>query len=93
MHIRTIAAIIVWIVVALLLLNRLLRSGWILPISIVLTVIAVLIYFSPRLRRKQSAKPTDTEATPKEPSQLQRVAAIFFQLRKACPLIRHMQSH
>lgn len=51
MHIRTLAAIMVWIVVALLLLNRLLRSEWILPISIVLTVIAILIYFSPRLRK------------------------------------------
>jgi cell division protein FtsW (lipid II flippase) len=56
LHIRTVAAIIVWLVVALLLLNRLLRSEWILPIAIVLTVIALLVYFSPRLKKgKKSA--------------------------------------
>ena len=54
MQIRTIAAIIVWVVVALLLLNRVLRSEWILPIAIVLTVIAVLVYFSPRLRKEKN---------------------------------------
>jgi hypothetical protein len=51
MHVRTLAAILVWFVVALLLLNKLLRAEWILPISIILTVIAVFIYFSPRLRK------------------------------------------
>ena len=51
MHVRTVAAILVWFVVALLLLNRFFRSEWILPISIVLTVIAVLVYFSPRVRK------------------------------------------
>lgn len=56
MQIRTVAAILVWFVVALLLLNRFFRSEWILPIAIVLTVIAVLVYFSPRLRKgKKSA--------------------------------------
>ena len=53
MQIRTVAAIIVWVVVALLLLNRVLRSEWTLPIAIVLTLIAVLIYFSPRLRKEK----------------------------------------
>jgi len=56
MHVRTVAAILVWFVVALLLLNRLLRSEWILPISIVLTVIAVLVYFSPRLRKNKKSQ-------------------------------------
>jgi hypothetical protein len=51
-QVRTVAAILVWIAVALLLLNRLLRSEWILPISIVLTIIAVLVYFTPRLKTK-----------------------------------------
>jgi heme/copper-type cytochrome/quinol oxidase subunit 2 len=51
MHVRTLAAILLWFVVALLLLNRVLRSEYILPISIVLTVIAVLLYFSPRFRK------------------------------------------
>ena len=52
MHVRTVAAILVWFVVGLLLLDNFLRSEWVLPISIVLTVIAVLVYFSPRLRKK-----------------------------------------
>ena len=56
MHVRTVAAILVWLVVALLLLNRLLRSEWILPISIALTVIAVLIYFSPRLKKEAKSQ-------------------------------------
>ncbi|MHC3130239.1 MAG: hypothetical protein IBV52_09215 [Candidatus Bathyarchaeota archaeon] len=51
MHVRTVAAILVWFVVALLLLNRVFNSEWVLPISIVLTVIAVLVYFSPRIRK------------------------------------------
>jgi len=51
LQIRTVAAIIAWFVVALLLLNRVYRSEWILPIAIALTVIAVLVYFSPRLRK------------------------------------------
>jgi hypothetical protein len=92
MHVRTLAAILVWFVVALLLINRLLRSEWILPISIVLTVVAVLIYFSPRLRKKQPAEHTDTKVTPKEPSQLRRVAATFFRLRRVYLCFRHMQS-
>jgi hypothetical protein len=92
-HVRTVAAILVWFVVALLLLNRLLKSEWILPISIVLTVIAVIIYFSPRFRRKQPVEPADTEATSKEPSQPQRDVAIFFRLRRVCLLFRHMQFH
>lgn len=93
MNVRTIAAILVWFVVGLLLLNRLLRSEWILPISIILTVIAVLIYLSPRLMKKQPAKPTDTKTTPKEPSQLQRVVTTFFQLRRVYPRFHHKQSH
>ncbi|HDQ05454.1 MAG TPA: hypothetical protein ENN36_01875 [Candidatus Bathyarchaeota archaeon] len=56
MQIRTVAAILAWCVVALLLLNSFFRSEWVLPISIVLTVIAVLVYFSPRLSKgKKSA--------------------------------------
>ncbi len=49
--IRTIAAIMVWFVVALLILNRVWRSEWITPIAIVLTIIAIVIYFSPRLKK------------------------------------------
>jgi general stress protein CsbA len=62
-QVRTVAAILVWFVVVLLLLNRYFRSEWLLPISIVLTVIAVVIYFSPRLRKKsqKQAESTSTE--------------------------------
>jgi ABC-type bacteriocin/lantibiotic exporter with double-glycine peptidase domain len=56
LHVRTVAAIIVWFVVIILLLNRALRLDWITPISIVLTVAAVLIYFSPRFRKKKNQK-------------------------------------
>lgn len=56
MQVRTVAAILAWFVVALLLLNNFFRSDWILPIAIVLTVIAVLVYFSPHLRKEQVDK-------------------------------------
>ncbi|MEJ2280871.1 MAG: hypothetical protein P8X97_03015 [Candidatus Bathyarchaeota archaeon] len=56
MHVRTVAAIIVWIVVILLLLNRALRLDWITPFSIGLTIVAVIIYFSPRFRKKKTPK-------------------------------------
>jgi heme/copper-type cytochrome/quinol oxidase subunit 2 len=62
MHVRTLAAILLWFVVALLLLNRLLRSEYILPISIVLTVFAVLLYFSPRFRKKPEPQRQPTES-------------------------------
>ena len=53
MQIRTVAAIIVWIVVALLLLNRIFMADWVLPIAIVLTAVALVIYFSPRFLKKE----------------------------------------
>ena len=62
MHIRTVAAIMVWFVVVLLFLNRLLRSEWITPIAIVLTVIAVIVYFSPRLRGGTKSAKEETES-------------------------------
>lgn len=54
MQIRTVAAIMVWVVVALLLLNRLLKSEWVTPIAIALTVVAILVYFSPRFRKEKN---------------------------------------
>ncbi len=51
LHVRTLAAIIMWIVVALLVLNMILRSGTILFISIAMLLVAVLVYFIPRLRK------------------------------------------
>jgi hypothetical protein len=53
LHIKTIAAIIVWVVVALLLLNRLFMSDLVLPIALALTIIALLVYFSPKLLKKK----------------------------------------
>jgi len=51
MQIRTVAAILIWVVAALLILNMMSRSVWILLISIAMTIIAVIIYFTPRLRK------------------------------------------
>ena len=68
MQVRTVAAIMVWIVVALLLLNNIIRSDWILPISIALTLIAVFIYFSPRLRKGK--KSADKEEKPPQSDQV-----------------------
>jgi len=62
LKIRTVAAILVWFVVALLLLNRFFRSEWILPIAIVLTVIAVLVYFSPRIRKNTKSDRQESES-------------------------------
>ena len=55
MHIKTVAAILVWVVVALLLLNNTLKSDLIMPIGIALTIIAVIAYFSPRLKKGKKA--------------------------------------
>ena len=51
LQIRTVSAILIWIVAALLILNMTLKSGWILLISIAMMVIAVVVYFIPRLRK------------------------------------------
>jgi len=52
LHVRTVAAIMMWFVVVLLILNRfLLKSGWIWLISVALTIMAVIVYFIPRLRK------------------------------------------
>lgn len=69
MQIRTLAAILAWIVVALLLLNGMIRSVWITVASIVLTGVAVLLYFSPRLRKNnktQEQKPESEKTNPKK---------------------------
>lgn len=51
MQIRTVAAILMLFVVALLFLNNFLREGWIFLVSIAMMIIAVLIYFIPHLKR------------------------------------------
>jgi hypothetical protein len=63
-HIRTVAAIIVWVVVALLLLNRLFMSDLVLPIALVLTIIAILVYFSPKLLKKKKQAIIEIQPTP-----------------------------
>ncbi|MDH5266715.1 MAG: hypothetical protein OEW62_03445 [Candidatus Bathyarchaeota archaeon] len=50
-YIRTVAAILMLFVVALLILNKFLRSEWIWLISIAIMIMAVVIYFIPRLRK------------------------------------------
>jgi hypothetical protein len=67
LQVRTVAAILAWSVVALLLLSSFFRSDWVLPISIVLMVIAVLVYFIPNLRKKpvdkkENLPPSDQSA-------------------------------
>jgi hypothetical protein len=51
LHIRTISAILAWVDVALLIANFYFKSELILLISIAIVIIAVLIYFIPRLRK------------------------------------------
>ena len=51
MHLRTVAAILVWFAVALLVLNKFLRSEWVWLISVAMIILAVLVYFIPRLRK------------------------------------------
>ena len=51
LHIRTISAILAWVDVALLIVNIYFRSELILWMSIAIAIIAVLIYFIPRLRK------------------------------------------
>jgi len=48
---RTISAILVWVAIALLLLNGYLRSPWIVLIGIAIVIIALIVYFIPRLRK------------------------------------------
>jgi hypothetical protein len=51
LQIRTVAAILIWFVAALLILNLVLRSLVILLISIAMTIIAVVVYFIPRIKK------------------------------------------
>jgi len=52
LHVRTVLPILVWVAVALLILNIYLRSGWIFLVSITLVSIAVVIYFIPVIRAR-----------------------------------------
>jgi len=59
MHMKTVAAILVWVAVVLLLLNNMLNSDWIMSIGITLTIIAVVAYFSPRLKKGKKVADKD----------------------------------
>jgi heme/copper-type cytochrome/quinol oxidase subunit 2 len=56
MQIRTLAAILAWIVVALLLLNGMIKSQELTIAAIVLTVIAVIVYFIPRFQKRNDTE-------------------------------------
>ncbi|MGD8566014.1 MAG: hypothetical protein PVF96_06670 [Candidatus Bathyarchaeota archaeon] len=56
MQIRTVAVILVWIVVVLLLINKPLRSGWLWLISGGLLAIAFIVFSLPWLRRKRGSE-------------------------------------
>ena len=64
MQVRTIATIIVWVAVALLLLNRAYKTEWMTPLAIALAVIAAVVYFIPRIMKQKS---TTGEAKRPEP--------------------------
>lgn len=48
---RTVSAILVWLAIALLILNGYFKSQWIVLVGIALVVIAVITYFIPRFRK------------------------------------------
>ena len=52
-HVRTVAAILMLFVVALLILNKFLRLEWMWLLSIAIMIMAVLIYFIPRLMKSR----------------------------------------
>jgi type IV secretory pathway TrbL component len=64
MQVRSIAAIIAWAVVVLLFANKALKLDWITPVAIVLTLIAVLVYFSPRLMKQKKVNKTENSSVP-----------------------------
>ena len=66
MHIKTVAAILIWLVVALLLLNNIFKSDLILPIGVIITIIAVLAYFSPRLKKGKKAADKEEKQSPSD---------------------------
>jgi len=48
---RTVSAILVWVTIVLLMLNGYLRSPWIVLIGIAIVIVALIVYFNPRLRK------------------------------------------
>jgi len=50
---RTVSAILVWVAIALLILNGYLRSLGVFLVCIAMVISAVVIYFIPRTRKQQ----------------------------------------
>jgi len=48
---RTVSAILVWMAIALLLLNGYLKSPWIIVVCIGVVISAVMVYFIPRPKK------------------------------------------
>jgi len=65
LQIRTISAILAWVVVALLIVNFSFKSDLLLWISLAIVAVAVVIYFVPRFRK--SAVPTEDKSFPQKP--------------------------
>ena len=51
MNVRTVSAVLVWVVAVLLILNNHFKSGLIFYMPIAMLAVAVLVYFIPRLRK------------------------------------------
>lgn len=68
MQIRTVAAILAWIVVALLLLNGIIKSQLVTIAAIVLTAIAVIVYFLPRFQKKRVTNDSQISKTTQKSS-------------------------
>jgi len=61
MQIRTVAAILAWIVVALLLLNGIIKLQLVTIAAIILTAIAVIVYFIPRFQKRKDGETKDSQ--------------------------------
>jgi heme/copper-type cytochrome/quinol oxidase subunit 2 len=62
---RTVAATLVWVTVALLIINAYFMSEWIWLISIALLVIAAIVYFLPQSRKRQNPDAKNSALQPK----------------------------
>jgi hypothetical protein len=54
LNVRTVSAILVWVVAVLLMLNNYFRSELLFYGSIAMLVVAILVYFIPRLRKQKT---------------------------------------
>ncbi len=72
LQIRTISAILAWVVVALLIANFSFKSELLLWIALGIVVIALVIYFIPRFRK--SATPAEDKKTVPGENQLLKIS-------------------